>query len=174
MIHVTQTTATVLLVADTHLGPGRAQVLIDRLGSRLAAADVILHAGDITDGSVLDALRAWADVHAVLGNNDRGLGLPERTILDLGGCSVAMVHDSGPSAGRGRRLHEWFPDADVVVFGHSHIPWNVVDVRAADGHVQHQINPGSATQRRKQPHCTAGWLRLTCGRVEEATIEVVG
>src|SRR3954466_6079931 len=111
----------VLLVADTHLGAGQADRLIDRIRAQLTSADVVLHAGDITHMSVLGAIREFAPVHAVLGNNDLGLPLPERLELDIDGCRVALVHDSGASGGRARRLRGWFPDADAVVFGHSHI-----------------------------------------------------
>ena len=70
-------------------------------------------------------------VHAVEGNNDHGLLLPERLTVDVDGCVIAMVHDSGAAAGRAARLRRWFPDADVVVFGHSHLPWHETDVRPA-------------------------------------------
>lgn len=133
----------------------------------LADADVILHAGDLVDGSVLDTLRSIAPTHAVLGNNDGALAgqLPATLTLELDGVQVGMVHDSGPRAGRPRRLHRLFPDAEIVVFGHSHIP---VDVEG----VNHQrlFNPGSPTQRRSQPHCTAGILELAGGRIRQARI----
>ena len=128
----------------------------------------MLHAGDITDDSVLQALRdavGEGSVHAVLGNNDAGLRLPERLTIDVAGREVAMVHDSGPAIGRGRRLRRWFADADLVVFGHSHLPWHEIDVRAADGHVQHQLNPGSAMQRRRAPACTVARVEIVEGAV---------
>ena len=134
---------------------------------------MVLHAGDVTEHRVLDELAALAPVHAVLGNNDIGLPLPERCTVTLGGRTVAMVHDSGASVGRAARLRRWFPDADVVVFGHSHLPWHEVDVRA-DGHRQHHVNPGSPTERRRAPHATAAWLVLddtTCS-VEHVVIDV--
>ena len=160
----------VLVLADTHLGPGQGGRLVELLGGQLARADAILHAGDITDASVLGDLAAFAPVHAVLGNNDHGVALPERRTVELGGCVVAMVHDSGQAGGRAPRLRRWFPDADVVVFGHSHLPWNEVDTRS-DGHVQHHLNPGSATQRRRAPRCTIAWLELDAGQVRDVRIE---
>ncbi len=153
-----------LVVSDTHLPARRAHVLIDRLGPLLQQADVILHAGDITEEAVLDTLRRYAPVHAVLGNNDHGVTLPERRVLALDGAEVAMVHDSGSSTGRTARLRRWFPSADAVVFGHSHIPWNDTDIDGF-GHVQHHVNPGSAMQRRRQPQCTVAWLDLSDGQV---------
>ena len=155
----------VLLLADTHLSAGQGARLVDRLSGHLEAADVIIHVGDITDASVLTALEEFAPVRAVLGNNDRGMILPERLVVALEGCEVAAVHDSGSAEGRTARLRRWFPQADVVVFGHSHIPWYRVDVRAADGHVQHQVNPGSAMQRRASPNHTVAVLQLHDGVV---------
>jgi uncharacterized protein len=159
----------VLLIADTHLRDGEGARLVERLGSHLETVDVIVHAGDITDASVLTALEKYAPVRAVLGNNDHGMILPERFVVELDGCGVAAVHDSGPAAGRTARLRRWFPQADVVVFGHSHIPWHEVDVRSADGHVQHHVNPGSAMQRRAAPHHTAALLTLRDGVVADVT-----
>ena len=153
-----------LLITDTHLGAGQASILLDKLGALLDHADVIVHAGDITDISVIGALSEHAPVHAVLGNNDRGVKLPERRVFEAEGCEVAIVHDSGPSAGRAARLRRWFPTADVVVFGHSHMPSYETDVRA-DGHVQHQINPGSAIQRRRAPERTAAVVEIESGAV---------
>jgi putative phosphoesterase len=154
----------VLLVADTHLGPGAASRLTERIGAELAVADVIVHAGDITDGSVLDALAVHAPVHAVKGNNDRQLELPEEQLVTVDGCTFAVVHDSGPARGRTARLRRQFPDADVVVFGHSHLPWHETDVRA-DGHVQHHVNPGSAMLRRRAPTCSVAHVVVDGGRV---------
>jgi putative phosphoesterase len=166
----------VLVIADTHLGPGAADRLVRRIGDELAAADVILHAGDITHPSVLDALAghvADGRVVAVKGNNDRGVDLPERQILDIEGCTVGMIHDSGPAAGRTRRLRGWFPTCDVVVFGHSHLPWHVVDT-GADGHVQHHLNPGSAMVRRRAPTCTVAHVVVAAGRVVDVRHVPVG
>jgi putative phosphoesterase len=134
-------------------------------------ADVILHAGDVVTVEVLDELRRFAPIHAVLGNNDvphLAGRLPETVSIELAGVAVAMVHDSGPSAGRARRLRRGFPDADVVVFGHSHIPVN--DLGEGD---QVLFNPGSPTQRRRQPERTFGVLELDDGRIIERTIVAI-
>jgi uncharacterized protein len=159
----------VLLIADTHLAEGQGARLIDKLSGHLDTADVIIHAGDVTDASVLTALEEFAPVRAVLGNNDRGMILPERLVVELAGCEVAVVHDSGPAGGRAARLRRWFPQADVVVFGHSHVPWHEIDVRSSDGHAQHHINPGSAMQRRLAPHHTAAVLQLQDGVVTDVS-----
>lgn len=160
----------VLVLADTHIRRGSSRTLPRRVRAMADAADVILHAGDIVVAEVLDDLRGHAPVHAVLGNNDHELVgvLPDTLELDVAGVRVAMVHDSGPARGRERRLQRRFPTADLVVFGHSHIPW---DTAGPDGQVA--FNPGSPTERRRQPHHTAGLLRLVGGRVVERRIEIV-
>jgi uncharacterized protein len=166
------TDVSVLVLADTHTPAHRVVELVDRLRPELEQADVILHAGDVTHADVLDALREFADVHAVRGNNDHALALPPRRVVRIGGCDIALVHDSGPSSGRTARLRAWFPQADVVVFGHSHLPWHVTDVDR-DGHEQHHVNPGSPTQRRQAPHCTVAWIRVGAGRVLDVEHAVI-
>ncbi len=153
----------VVVLADTHIRRGGSRRLPDAAYAHLEQAHVILHAGDILVGEVLDELGGFAPVHAVLGNNDAELFglLPETLALELDGVRIAMVHDSGPAAGRAGRMRRRFPGADVVVFGHSHIPW---DDAGVDG--QLLFNPGSPTERRSQPHHTLGTLDLDGGRVE--------
>ena len=153
----------VVVLADTHirrtgtLSARALRRLPDAAYAHLEQADVILHAGDILVGEVLDELGGFAPVHAVLGNNDAELlgVLPETRSLELDGVRIAMVHDSGPAQGRAGRMRRRFPDADVVVFGHSHIPW---DDAGVDG--QLLFNPGSPTERRSQPHRTLGTLDI--------------
>ena len=161
------------MLSDTHIGAGGADKLVRLLGSRLRDAEAILHAGDITDVEVLTVLAKFAPTYAVLGNNDHGIPLPQQRIVEWRGCTIGMVHDSGDAVGRGRRLHRWFPDADVVVFGHSHLPWHEVDERPQDGHRQLHLNPGSPTHRRRAPRCTIAWLDLDDGRVLGARHEPV-
>ncbi|MEX2627631.1 MAG: metallophosphoesterase family protein [Ilumatobacteraceae bacterium] len=161
----------VVVTADTHLRrdwPNRR--LPHRAETWLARADVILHAGDITQAEHLELLAGFAPVHAVLGNNDRELvgHLPETLELTLAGIRIGMIHDSGPARGRAGRLHARFPTADLVVFGHSHIP---VDEEGVAG--QDLFNPGSPTERRRMPHPTIGVLELDDGRVRSSRIEVV-
>ncbi len=160
----------VVVLSDTHIRRGGKRRLPDAAYPYLEAADVILHAGDIVVGEVLDELRGFAPVHAVLGNNDHELVglLPETEVLDIVGVRVGMVHDSGASTGRAGRMRRRFPDADVVVFGHSHIPWNEAGL---DG--QLLFNPGSPTERRAQPHHTLGTLDLEDGRVTDHRIHVL-
>jgi putative phosphoesterase len=160
----------VLVISDTHVTADRVDGLVDRLRSQLERADVIVHAGDITDVVVLERLGEFAPVHAVLGNNDHGADLPEQLVVAIDGCEVAMIHDSGQASGRAGRLRRWFPSADVVVFGHSHLPWNESDI-ASDGHVQRHLNPGSATQRRLAPECTVAWIDIAGGEVVDVRHE---
>ncbi|MFJ4848149.1 MULTISPECIES: metallophosphoesterase family protein [unclassified Streptomyces] len=141
-----------LVMSDTHV-PKRAKALPSELVARIAHADAVLHAGDWVDEATLDLLQARARrVIGVHGNND-GPGLrarlPEVAHAELGGLRFAVVHETGPAQGRERRCEERFPGVDVLVFGHSHIPW---DSTAPGG--MRLLNPGSPTDRRRQPHCT--------------------
>jgi uncharacterized protein len=168
---VTSSPVRVLVLSDTHLGSGTLDRLPAEVWDLAARADLALHAGDVVEQSLLDALAERAPVHAVLGNNDRGLVgvLPGVLELDLGGVAVAMVHDAGPRAGRHRRMGETFPGAAVVVFGHSHEP---VIEQVEGGPLL--VNPGSPTQRRRQPVHTVAWLELAAGRVRRAELVEVG
>jgi putative phosphoesterase len=135
--------------------------------AELERADVVLHAGDILTGDVLELLAGYAPVHAVLGNNDLELAglLPERLELDLDGVAVGMVHDSGARRGREARLHRSFPRSALVVFGHSHIPWNAPGL---DG--QWLLNPGSPTDKRSQPHASFATVELADGQIKATEI----
>ncbi len=160
-----------VVLSDTHVRPGGRRRLPDGAYRALERADVVLHAGDIVTAELLHELSGFAPTYAVLGNNDMDPALahlPETRLEVIEGVRVAMVHDSGPKAGRERRLRRRFPDADVVVFGHSHIPWNQ---REPGG--QLLFNPGSPTERRRQPHHTIGVLRLDAGDVVGHEVVVV-
>ena len=152
----------VVVLADTH-APRRWRACPPRVAGHLRGADLILHAGDACTASVLDELAEYAPVAAVLGNNDgadvAGWGAAETAELNLDGLRVAMVHDSGPAAGRMARMRRRFPAADLVVFGHSHIP---LDESAAGLRI---FNPGSPTDRRRQPRGTLGVLQIDDGRL---------
>jgi len=160
----------VVVLSDTHIRPGSPRRLPDAVYAELEHADVVLHAGDLVSKEFLDELSGFAPVHAVLGNNDHDLVgvIPERRLLELDGVKVAMVHDSGATAGRGARVQRWFPSANVVVFGHSHTP---VDEQVLDG--PRLFNPGSATEKRRAPTRTYGVLELDGGRVVRHTVELV-
>jgi uncharacterized protein len=140
------------------------------VASWLRGADLILHAGDVCTATVLDELAQYAPVTAVAGNNDgpdvAAWGAAETASLAIDGLPVAMIHDSGPAAGRVARLRARFPSAGLVVFGHSHIP---LDVTSGDGSLR-IFNPGSPTDRRRQPHGTLGVLDVADGRVAAARI----
>jgi uncharacterized protein len=159
-----------VVLSDTHLRDHGNRRLPDTVYDALHEADAILHCGDLTERGVLDELVTYAPVHAVLGNNDVTLrdALPERLVLELDGVRVGMVHDSGLTKGRAARVHRMFPDCAVVVFGHSHAP---VDELGVDG--QRLFNPGSPTQRRRQPHPSFGVLDLADGRVSGHRIVIL-
>ena len=160
----------VVVLADTHIRRNSSRRLPDAVYTHLEAADLVLHAGDVLVADVLDELSGFAPVHAVLGNNDAELVgvLPETRLLDVDAVRIGMVHDSGPAKGRAARLRRRFPDADLVVFGHSHIPW---DQEGLDGQVL--FNPGSPTERRSQPDRTVGTLDLDRGRIVARALHVV-
>ena len=153
------------IISDTHMPRGD-RALPDACLERLRAADAILHAGDLIRLEVLRMLEALGPpVHAIHGNvDDRAVRdvLPPARVLELpGGPTVAMIHDAGPAAGRMRRMRRAFPQADVVVFGHSHIP---LHERGEDG--LELFNPGSPTERRRSPVHTMGEGVLRDGRLE--------
>ncbi|MFF7758149.1 metallophosphoesterase family protein [Streptomyces griseorubiginosus] len=141
-----------LLMSDTHL-PKRAKQLPDPLLDELPRADVVFHAGDWVDTATLDLLESRsARLVAVYGNNDGPelrARLPDVAYAELGGLRFAVLHETGAAQGREARCAARFPGTDVLVFGHSHIPWDTV----APGGLR-LLNPGSPTDRRRQPHCT--------------------
>lgn len=141
-----------LLLADTHL-PKRAKVLPDEVWRAVDSADVVFHAGDWVDEATLNALSMRAArLVGVWGNND-GAGLrarlPEVARVELEGLRIAMIHETGSRDRREARMEQAFPETDVLVFGHSHIPWD----STAPGGLR-LLNPGSPTDRRRQPVCT--------------------
>ena len=156
------------MLADTHRKADDDRPLPDPVEVELARVDLVLHAGDVVSHPLLDRLAVGAPVHAVLGNNDDGTlvgELPDDLELDFDGVRVAMVHDSGARQGRADRMRRRFPDADIVVFGHSHDP---VDEVGTDG--QRLFNPGSPTHRRRQPQPSYGLLEITDGHLSRHEI----
>jgi uncharacterized protein len=157
----------VVALADTH-APRRWKSCPPPVAEQLRGADLILHAGDVCTAAVLDELSGYAPLLAVLGNNDgpdvADWGAPETLQADLDGLQVAMLHDSGAAPGRLRRLRLRFPDAGLVVFGHSHIPLD----ESGDG--LRILNPGSPTDRRRQPRGTLAVLTIESGQLVEARI----
>ena len=160
----------VAVLSDTH-APRFWKRCPPAVARRLEGVDLILHAGDVCRAFVLDELAAFAPVRVVLGNNDTAdvaeWGAPDTLQLDLYGLRVAMIHDAGPAAGRLRRMRRRFPEADLVVFGHSHIPLD------STGDGLRIFNPGSPTDRRRQPSGTMGLLRIEDGELVEARIDPV-
>lgn len=141
-----------LLIADTHV-PKRARDLPAQVWDEVAAADVVVHAGDWVTPDLLDRLQARATrLIACWGNNDGDelrSRLPERADVQLAGLRFTVVHETGAAAGRDARMSRLYPETDVLVFGHSHIPWDTTTPTGL-----RLLNPGSPTDRRRQPNCT--------------------
>jgi putative phosphoesterase len=159
------------IIADTHL-PRGGRRLPDACLERLRTADAILHAGDFIAVDVLRELEALGPpVHGVCGNvdgPDLQMRLPRVRTVAAGGARVAMIHDAGAAAGRLARMRRTFPEADAVVFGHSHLP-----LLEADAEGFQIFNPGSPTDRRRSPHHTMGVADVdAAGRVAFSLVEL--
>jgi putative phosphoesterase len=161
-------TVRLLLLADTHV-PQRARDLPALVWDAVEAADVVVHAGDWVEPSLLDALEERARrVVGVYGNNDGAelrRRLPEVARETIGGVRFAVVHETGDAKNRERRCERTYRDVDVLVFGHSHIPWDSVTPSGL-----RLLNPGSPTDRRRQPHCTYLTLTASAGSVRDVEL----
>ena len=157
------------IISDTHMPNGR-RALPDACVERLRAADAILHAGDLVALEVLELLESLGPpVHAVHGNVDEPevrIRLPAVRVVQAEGARILMTHDGGPADGRLARLRRRYPDADAVVFGHSHLP---LHEHAGGFHV---FNPGSPTDRRRAPRHTMGLADVRDGRLEFELVEL--
>jgi putative phosphoesterase len=160
-----------LLIADTHL-PKRARRLPEQASQAVEDADVVIHAGDWVDLSLLDELEQRASrLVGVWGNNDGPelrARLPEvaREVID--GIRFAVVHETGQATGREVRCDAAYPESDVLVFGHSHIPWDTVTPNGL-----RLLNPGSPTDRRRQPACTYLTAVADAGTLREVSLVTV-
>jgi uncharacterized protein len=159
----------VAVISDTHLPRGTRRIPEPCL-DRLRAADLILHAGDLTAASVLDELETFGPpVHAVHGNMDDAAlrdRLPATLVADVGGLSIGMTHDAGPRAGREERLAARFPGCAAVVYGHTHEPQV-----ARMGEIW-ILNPGSPTERRRSPIHTMLVLEVAAGKLSPELIQL--
>jgi putative phosphoesterase len=157
-----------VLLADTHI-PKRARDLPPEAWAAVDLADLVIHAGDWVDVETLDALEARARrLVGVYGNNDGPelrARLPEVARVEAGGVRIAVVHETGAAAGREVRMQAAFPDADVLVFGHSHIPWDTVTATGL-----RLLNPGSPTDRRRQPVATFMTATVRDGRLADVRV----
>lgn len=156
-----------LLLADTHV-PVRARRLPEQVWSEVAAADLVVHAGDWVSVDLLDELEdRAAGLLACYGNNDGPelrRRLPEVARAEFGGLRVGVVHETGQKQGREERMRTTYPDLDLLVFGHSHIPWDT----SHEG--LRLLNPGSPTDRRRQPYCTYLTLELAGGEIRDVRL----
>ncbi len=157
-----------LLLSDTHV-PQRAKDLPAQVWNAVVEADVVIHAGDWVDAGLLDVLEQNAQrLVGCYGNNDGPAlrsRLPEVARADLGGLSFAVVHETGPAKGREERCEGAYPEVDVLVFGHSHIPWDTTTPRGL-----RLLNPGSPTDRRRQPFCTYLTASAEDGKLTDVTL----
>lgn len=155
----------VTVLSDTHI-PKKAKDLPAAAYKVLQQSDAIIHAGDVVVQEFLDRLKEIAPVYAVRGNNDHGVELPEQLELKLEGVDICVIHDSGDRKGREKRMRKLFPEAKIVIFGHSHIPVN----DSYDGMLL--FNPGSPTDKRRQAKASIGMLQLNNGLFEAKIIEL--
>ena len=157
-----------LLISDTHV-PARARRLPDAVWRAVDGADLVIHAGDWVDVATLDALDERATrLVGVAGNNDGAelhARLGEFARVDLDGLRIGVVHETGAATGREARLDAAYDDLDVLVFGHSHIPWDTVTPRGI-----RLLNPGSPTVRRRQPVCTMLTAVADSGELRDVTL----
>jgi putative phosphoesterase len=157
-----------VLLSDTHI-PNRARDLPGNLWQAIDAADLVIHAGDWVDAATLDALQSRShELLAVCGNNDGEdlrSRLPEVARAVIDGVGIAVVHETGAAAGREQRMDAAFGDVDVLVFGHSHIPWDSVTPAG-----MRLLNPGSPTDRRRQPVGTFMTALVDDGELREVML----
>ena len=161
-----------VLVADTHV-PKRAKSLPGKVWDAVERADVVFHAGDWVDAALLDEFEHRSRLLVgVYGNNDGQdlrQRLPETATATFGGVRFAVVHDTGQAKGRELRCEALYPSADVLVFGHSHIPWDTTSPRGL-----RLLNPGSPTDRRRQPACTFMEAVVDTGQLAQVRLVEVG
>lgn len=157
-----------LLLADTHV-PTRARTLPDEVWTAAESADLVVHAGDWMTAELHDELHERSRrLIGVFGNNDGpdlGERLPEVAHAELDGLRMAVIHETGATKGREARCDRWFPNTDLLVFGHSHIPWDSTTPRG-----MRLLNPGSPTDRRRQPHHTYLTAEITGGQLHEVAL----
>ena len=157
-----------LIISDTHV-PARARDLPGQVWDEVGRADVVIHAGDWVIPALLDELEdRAARLVGVFGNNDGTelrRRLPEVARVTLDGLRVAVVHETGGKAGRELRADRGYPDVDLLIFGHSHIPWDTV----SPGGLR-LLNPGSPTDRRRQPACTYLTALALAGGLSDVTL----
>ena len=159
-----------LLLADTHL-PRRAKDLPAQVWAEVDRADLVVHAGDWVSLDLLERLSARADVLGCWGNNDGDdlrARLPEVARRTVEGVRLAVVHETGAAAGRERRADLAHPGTDVLVFGHSHIPWDTTTPAGL-----RLLNPGSPTDRRRQPTGTYLTAEVADGAVRDVVLHPV-
>lgn len=157
-----------VLISDTHL-PARAKRMPGAVWDAIDRADVVIHAGDWVSVGLLDELEARAQrLIGCWGNNDGPelrARLPEVARVTLDGLPLAVVHETGAAKGREERCERAYPDVELLVFGHSHIPWDTTTPRGL-----RLLNPGSPTDRRSQPYCTYQTATIESGQLTNVAL----
>ncbi len=163
-------TIRVLLLADTHV-PKRARKLPDAVLRAVDEADIVVHAGDWVDLATYELIEERAErLVGVYGNNDGPelrARMPEIARFTIEDLKVAAIHETGPASRREERMDAAFPSVDLLIFGHSHIPW---DTESPAG--MRLLNPGSPTDRRRQPVCTMMWVTVESRRIDVTLVPV--
>jgi uncharacterized protein len=159
----------IAIIADTHM-PRGSRALPEACVDMCARAGAIVHAGDFSGAEVLDELqdlarlggrqRPFVAVHGNVDAPDVVRRVPGRVEVELAGATVGVIHDAGPRRGRLERMRLEFPEADGVIFGHSHMP-----LHEREGAFQ-IFNPGSPTERRRAPARSMGMALVENGRIE--------
>ena len=148
------------VISDTHI-PDRARQVPPVIMEAFNHVDMIIHAGDLVEFSVLDKLSGVCkEVKAVRGNmdyDDASGRLPIKEIIKAGGVRIGVMHGWGPPAKLVELMQQEFKDdkVDIVIFGHSHAPFN-----EKIGNVLY-FNPGSATDKVFAPYNSYGIIEIT-------------
>lgn len=165
----TREAARIAILADTHMPRSRRE-LPARCVEVCRDCDLIIHAGDLSEGSVLDLLESFGPpvvaVHGNVDSDELRVRLPETRTVDAGPVRLGVIHDAGPKQGRLRRMAKRFPGHDAVIFGHSHLPLE----EAADGF--RIFNPGSPTERRRSPFRSMGRATVDRGGIRFELIDL--
>ncbi|PVE91510.1 YfcE family phosphodiesterase [Microbacterium sp. TPD7012] len=163
-------TTRMLLLADTHV-PKRARRLPDVVLRAVDEADIVVHAGDWVDLATLELLESRSRLcRGVYGNNDGPelrARLPEVARFTVEEVDIAVIHETGAATRREQRMDEAFPGIDLLIFGHSHIPWDTVSPAG-----MRLLNPGSPTDRRRQPVCTMMTVSIDGASIETTLVPV--
>ena len=153
------------VISDTHV-PAVVKALPPVIFDIFRDVKLILHAGDLVERSVLEALKTIAPVEVVAGNMDTKeirQTLPAKKIIEIRRFRVGLIHGQGELEGQMERIRKEFDSVDLIVFGHSHTPfWGRVGDMLF-------LNPGSPTDKRWAPYNSVAILEVG----DELTAEII-